>query len=653
MTLAPGVDNVIAALGQSNRVREVILFAHANWELEKFLAAMQVSFPELTELRLWSLDETSPASPPVIPDSFLDGSAPRLRDFSLCGIPFPGLPKLLLSATHLVHLCLNSIPHSGYISPEAMVALLSVLSGLKTLSLGFRSPQSRPDWETRSLSPPKRSILPALDKFQFDGFTEYLEDLVTRIDTPQLDEMRITFFNQIDFDCPRLIQFINCTPTLRARDEAYLQFDDTYAHVTLPSGHRSLDIGISFREPYRQLWSVAQICNFSLPPPSAVEDLYIERQFGYVKLVWKNAYDAIEHTTLWLHLLLPFTAVKNLYLSKEFAPIIAGALQKLVGTGITEVLPSLRNIFVEELEPGELFRITLGSLMPRDSSPIPLSPFLFLGQRLQREVDVMQPVSYSPFSLAFTFILYHFSLTLTYHLLVWATWSHGAAPRQPDSGRSPAYTSPREYICVARLGAMQYSQFSSHRTPTRRPFLFQTPCPFSDNEMLPVALQPTEATASPTIASDATAVAPYVLSDWERTNYYNGISPDHPELLYRSDLLKNTFPIPKGRHPHLPTKTVYGVFNTSLNAVWDTVAPQIREFLKARKIRYSAIKTARFVTHGGKDTLDPVVIWIATHPTTTTAENAHDRVASTPRTLVRSRLMRRGSRSSSRATSST
>ena len=129
-----------------------------------------------------------------------------------------------------------------------------------------------------------------------------------------------------------------------------------------------------------------------------------------------------------------------------------------------------------------------------------------------------------------------------------------------------------------------------------------------------------------TIASSATAVTPYDLSVWERTTYYNGISPDHPELLYRSDLLKNPFPIPKGRHPHLPTKTVYGVFNTQLNTVWDTVAPQIRELLKDRNIRYSAIKAARFVTHGedGKDTLCPVVIWIATHPNTTTAENAHD-----------------------------
>src|ERR1700674_1845369 len=108
----------------------------------------------------------------------------------------------------------------------------------------------------------------------------------------------------------------------------------------------------------------------------------------------------------------------------------------------------------------------------------------------------------------------------------------------------------------------------------------------------------------------------YVISDWERTTYYHGISPDPPELLYRSDLLENPFPIPKGRHPHLPTKTVHGVFNTPLNAVWDTVAPQLCQSLKGREIPFSAIHTARFVTHGedGMDTRGPVVIWIATHP---------------------------------------
>ncbi|KAN0114318.1 hypothetical protein V8E52_006814 [Russula decolorans] len=319
-----GTDNIIAALGQSNRVSQVFLFL-AGWQLEEVLAPIQMPFPELTLIRLSSVDGT----PSVIPDSFLGGSAPRLRIFASNSIPFPGLSKLLLSATHLVDLKLSDIPHSGYISPEAMVALLCALSSLETLSLHFRSPQSCPDSESRSLPPPKRSILPALHDFRFKGITEYLEELVTRIDTPQLDQMLITFFNQIDFDTPLLAKFINCTPTLMACDEAHVQFDDSTASVSLryrTSSH--LLISISCREPDWQLSSIEQ-----------PRDLRYYSDPG-----WK--YDTIPNT-LWLQLLLPFTAVKNLYLSREFALDIAAALQELVGGRITEVLPSLQTIFVE------------------------------------------------------------------------------------------------------------------------------------------------------------------------------------------------------------------------------------------------------------------------------------------------------------------
>jgi hypothetical protein len=45
--------------------------------------------------------------------------------------------------------------------------------------------------------------------------------------------------------------------------------------------------------------------------------------------------------------------VKNLYLSKEFAPHIVPALQELVGGRATEVLPTLQNIFLEGLQPSE------------------------------------------------------------------------------------------------------------------------------------------------------------------------------------------------------------------------------------------------------------------------------------------------------------
>ncbi len=138
ITLSSGADNIVVALGQSNRVCQVILWDHADRELEKVLAAMQVPFPELTYLELISDGET----PPVVPDSFLGGSAPRLQFFQLSGIPFPVLPKLLLSATHLHHLVLYNIPHSGHISPEAMATLLSVLSSLESLHLEFQSPIS-------------------------------------------------------------------------------------------------------------------------------------------------------------------------------------------------------------------------------------------------------------------------------------------------------------------------------------------------------------------------------------------------------------------------------------------------------------------------------------------------------------------------------
>ena len=352
MALSSGTDSVVTALGLSSRVRRVALRGLSGCQLEQVLAAMEVPFPELTDLYLSSNGET----PPVIPDPFLDKSAPRLRHLRLDGIPFPELPKLHLSATHLVDLLLFNIPHSGYFSPEAIVALISALSSLKLLSLEFQSPQSRPDRET-GLPPSKRSLIPALRYLRFKGVVEYLEDLVTGIDTPQLDVIEIAFFNQIDFDAPRLAQFINCTPKLEKRDASVLFYDDS-AVIGLSPG--TLTIEISCREPDCQLSSVQQLCS-SLHFLSMLVNLYIEHHYRiYRRLVWRN--DAIE-STLWLQLLLPFTAVKNLYLSKEFAPGIATALQELDGGRITEVLPNLGNIFVEGLEPSGLFQENIGQFV--------------------------------------------------------------------------------------------------------------------------------------------------------------------------------------------------------------------------------------------------------------------------------------------------
>ena len=161
-------------------------------DLKRCLAAMQQPFPELTFLDLLWHGGTDKAA--VVPDLFLGGFAPRLKSLELHGLPFPGLPKLLLFATNLTYLYLQTIPHSGYISPDVMVAALSTLTSLKHLALTFNSPDSCPDVKTRRLPSSTRSALPVLTSFMFRGVSEYLEDLVTDIDALRLNKLWIYFF---------------------------------------------------------------------------------------------------------------------------------------------------------------------------------------------------------------------------------------------------------------------------------------------------------------------------------------------------------------------------------------------------------------------------------------------------------------------------
>jgi hypothetical protein len=338
------VDNIIAALEHNDRVCQIELTNLTSSELEYVTdsAAMRKPFPELTDLRLVFQPGFHRPPGPILPDSFLGGTAPHMRSLYLDNVPFPGLPKPLLSATHLVYLTLHDIPRSGYIPPEAMATSLSTLTSLESLNLRFLYPRPRPALESRRTPPPPltRSILPSLTKIRFKGASEYLEEILARIDAPRLNKMDITFFNQIIFDTPQLFQFISRRPTLRAPEKGRIRFYRGAIIVIFPSQTSDSDIALSVNIPCTptewQLSSLEQVCTSSLPPVSTLEDLYI---YGY----WQ---DDVENTLL-LDLLRPFLAVKNLYVFEEFVPPIAPALQELVGGRTTEVLPNLENIFLE------------------------------------------------------------------------------------------------------------------------------------------------------------------------------------------------------------------------------------------------------------------------------------------------------------------
>ena len=333
-----GTDSVLAALGHKDRVCEIVFKHISSPQWENALAAMQVPLPALTRLDLVSEDKTMP----IVPDSFLEGSAPRLRSLYMTRIPFPGLPKLLSYATDLVDLELYNIPQSGYVSPDTVVTCLSKLTSLKSLRLEFELPRPRPI-QGRGRPPLQtRSTLPALTYFSFRGVSEYLEDLVAGIDAPFLEELNITFFHQLILDTPQLAQFIGRTPSLKAHNEVHVTFLDDAVRVLLGS-MQQISIRTTCKSLDWQLSFVAQVCTSSLSLIPSLEHLYICEGI-YSPLRWQ---DDIENNQ-WLELLHPFTTVKNLYLSKGVVPRIALSLQELVGQRVTEVLPALQGLLLEE-----------------------------------------------------------------------------------------------------------------------------------------------------------------------------------------------------------------------------------------------------------------------------------------------------------------
>ena len=369
----PPTDNIIAALECTDRVCVIYLGVFGSWNLDIFLATMQQPFPELTHLMLWLRDRMAG----VVPDSFLGGSAPRLEYLRLDSIPFPGLPKLLLSATNLVGLSLDHIPHSGYIAPDGMVAALSTLIRLKYLTLRFESPRSCPDQSSRRPPPSTRSVLPGLIYFSFKGVSEYLDDLVACIDAPQLNTLFITFFNDTLFDKPQLVRFISHTPMSKALGNAYIFLRDRNAEVEFLS-QTSEEVVFFVKVLCRgldwQISSLEQVCTSCLPPLFVLEDLYFDED-PYSQPDWKAS---IENTQ-WLGLFRSFMAVKNLYLSEKFASCIAPALQELVEGRTTDVLPALQNIFLKELDLSGSVHEGIGKLVAARQAanhPIVISPWI-------------------------------------------------------------------------------------------------------------------------------------------------------------------------------------------------------------------------------------------------------------------------------------
>ena len=331
------------------RVCEIDLFHLTNSQLKQLASAMQGHLPALLHLMLDFHDSNNHRAL-ALPVGFLGGSAPHLQTLSLRSIPFPSLPKLLLSATDLVRLTLWNIPHSGYLPPDEIVTSLAVLVNLKSLTIDFESPPSHPRRDYRRLPPPTRTILPALTRFGFKGVSEYLEYLVARIESPRLESIWITLFYQLIFDIPQFAQFMARTTIFQDLNEAHLFFDDSGVQVGSHPPTRTFcersRFRISCSKLNLQVSSVAQVVTTFFPSIYKLEHLYVYGPRYYYPSQWGDNIGNME----WLEIIRPFTAVKNFYVSEKFAECIAPALQDLVRERVTEVLPALERLFVEKFD---------------------------------------------------------------------------------------------------------------------------------------------------------------------------------------------------------------------------------------------------------------------------------------------------------------
>jgi hypothetical protein len=316
--------------------------------LKKVTTRTSGPFPALIELglrRVLSFDKT-----PIIPDSFLGGSSLRLRSLDLYRIPVPAIGKLLLSTRDLISLSLGfiTIPPSGYLSPEAMVPILSALTRLESLHLKFHIPYSAHGVSQRPSELP-RVVLAALTDFIFYGDSKWLGDFVSRIDAP-LDSITVTLSEDLVVsDILLLRDFIDRNKILNGPHRAETSFSNIRDRISLFQRKGEVDFKVlcletlSFNLTFgSQLSSFVQVCGSLLPPLPSLEYLSICKSDS-------EPLSSLHHevVTLWMGLLRPFITVKYLVLDEPLILSVASTMQELVGEQGTEILPALQTIFLK------------------------------------------------------------------------------------------------------------------------------------------------------------------------------------------------------------------------------------------------------------------------------------------------------------------
>ena len=345
-------EAILLALQDRARVRRIGLMMPAT-NLLKPIAAMDGQFPVLERLFIWPKSEDNMTL--MLPTGF---QAPHLRNFSLIYIVLPMRSPLLTTALGLVSLGLLDMPPLAHFHPSNLVARLSSLPQLESLSIGFKSAVPTRDVDGQLFRTPivAHTTLPSLRVFFFRGVSAYLDGLLARITIPLLHSLHIRLYNQLTFTAPHLLQFMGRTENLRFGSAKLSFYPDNI--ILTANGSRQnrislLGVEIGCRHVDWQVSAAAQVFNALVPALSVVERLSL----GYEE---HNASSEQQHNevgrTQWREVLRPFSNVKVLQVADGLIKNLSRSLQPDVGEPPLELLPQLKElVYYKGGEPNDAF----------------------------------------------------------------------------------------------------------------------------------------------------------------------------------------------------------------------------------------------------------------------------------------------------------
>jgi hypothetical protein len=177
---------------------------------------------------------------------------------------------------------------------------------------------------------------------------DYSEDFLARIETPVLNQLSTSFLSDLAFGVPHLKQFIGRVKGLKPYKAARVAFKPRSIQLSL-TGPLPISLEMMCDMIDWKVRAVSLVCGQLSPFLSLVGRLDLTADY------WPSKPQGEDDTvpSRFLELFQSFTAVRSLHVSEDHIQFIALALQQLIGERAPEVLPNLRDIFMEGSEtPG-------------------------------------------------------------------------------------------------------------------------------------------------------------------------------------------------------------------------------------------------------------------------------------------------------------